>query len=119
MSQATKALALAAGLFIGLLQASPASAHAKLVQSDPAAEAVIASPKMVMLTFSQAVEPLEAKLTNVQTGAVSPLPAPVAQGAMLHYAITGTLPAGKYELSYRVVTPDTHVAAGTISFSVQ
>lgn len=115
---AIKALAIAAGLSLGLLQATPAFAHAKLVGSDPAAEAVIASPKMIMLTFSQAVQPVEAKLTHVQTGTVSDLPAPMAQGAMLHYSLSGPLAAGKYELSYRVVTPDTHVAVGTISFSV-
>ena len=115
---ALKALAVALVPCFALLQAAPAAAHAKLVGSDPAAEAVIASPKMIMLTFSQAVEPVEAKLTNVQTGAVADLPAPMAQGAMLHYSLTGALVAGKYELSYRVVTPDTHVTTGTISFSV-
>jgi methionine-rich copper-binding protein CopC len=105
--------------FIAVSAYAPrAEAHAKLISSVPAAETTVSSPQEIVLTLSQTVQPLQAKLTEVQTKSVIDLAAPKVNGAVLHYTLGRPLAPGKYEMFYRLATPDTHVVSGTIMFTV-
>lgn len=96
----------------------PAEAHAKLVTSVPVADATVTAPQEIVLTFSQIVQPLQAKLTDLSTQTATELTAPKVDGAAVHYQVGRVLRSGKYELTYRAATPDTHVATGIITFTV-
>jgi copper transport protein len=114
-------------LLLALLLASFATtaafAHASLVSSEPADDAVLATaPKQFVLTFNEAVTPLVLGLTG-PSGAVLPLADPVVRDLSL--VIEAPEPEGPdrpgrgtYVLSFRVVSGDGHPVGGTVVFSV-
>lgn len=79
-------------LFAGLLAtARPAAAHSELVASDPEAGAHLAAvPRTVTLTFSEAVDPAQVRVTAAGGGAPLPVTRP-AGGDVKSVAVT--LPA--------------------------
>jgi len=117
---AAASLALAAA--IGL--AGPASAHALLMSSDPAAGANLDSaPTVVTLTFTEAPDPrlssiqvLDAAGASVTAGAATAVPgAPDELRVPLK-----TLPKGIYTVSWRTFSSvDGHAATGSFAFGVE
>lgn len=101
-----------------VLWTGTAWAHAKLVSSMPAADAVTASPKEAVLTFNQAVKPLKCTLTDGAGQAIALPDPPYAVDAAVHCPIAATLPAGAYQLGWRVTTSDAHVVTGVVPFKV-
>lgn len=113
-----------------LLSGVPAFAHPKLVSATPAANAVVAAPKNLKLTFSE-------KLVSQFSGAelamtdmpgmkmnapmkMSGLKASVtADGISLVVMLAKPLPKGTYKLTYHVVSTDTHRVEGGYSFKVK
>ncbi len=100
------------------------SAHAVLVRSDPAQDAVLrVPPGRVRLWFSDAVDPQLSMAqvvtpTNQQAG---PQQASVPPGASNEIVVTlsSRLPAGAYVVLWRTIsTDDGHVESGSFSFSV-
>ncbi|QDZ13573.1 copper resistance CopC/CopD family protein [Humibacter ginsenosidimutans] len=100
-----------------------ASAHAVLVSSTPAdGSRVDSSPKQVVLTFDENIQlvPGTARVLS-STGTRAD-----AGGAHLTAAGTGitiplhpNLPRGSYTVTWRVVSADTHIVAGSIAFGVR
>ena len=113
--------ALAAAALAGvalLLGAAPAAAHNTLTGSTPADDATVADPVTeVVLEFDQAVQTefaqvavLGADQTPYGSGE------PVVVGRTVTQAVE-SLPDGRYDVSYRVISADGHPVSGTISFT--
>lgn len=113
------ALALLTGLAL-LTAAAPALAHTRLVGSDPADGASLATaPDRVALTFNEAMQADFSTVTVVgpdgaewQTGEVA------ASGDTVTVAVRPLGPAGRYEIGYRVVSDDGHPVAGSVAFTL-
>jgi copper transport protein len=113
---------LATGL-ISIAFATPASAHASLLKTSPAADSVVrVAPKQVLLTFGEsvyvggdAVQVYDDHLHRVDTGAAGHL---TNQGPTVGVALRPALPDGTYTVTWRVTSADTHVVSGGFVFSV-
>jgi copper transport protein len=115
-------LAVFAGLALSLLLAAPASAHAVLVNSSPAdGSRVDHQPAAVSLTFDEAVQPIaasdeviSASGARVDTGRLSQS----RDGATVTLALKPGLPTGTYTAIWRVVSADTHIVSGSVTFGL-
>ena len=106
-----------------LAWAAPASAHALVRSSDPAAGAVLATaPEQVLITFTEAPDPelssvqlLDASGLVVRTG-----PAQTVPGNPLQLRLPlPNLAQGAYTVVWRTVSDaDGHVTGGSFSFGV-
>jgi len=118
-----------AALVLGALPAV-AMAHPKLISSTPAANATVAKPTKLTLTFS---EKLLAPLSGVDLtmtgmpGMANHAPMPIkgfktaveGDGKTLAVTLPRALPAGSYDLDWHIVGADQHKIAGKYSFSVR
>lgn len=99
--------------------AGPASAHANLVSTDPAAGQVLeAPPEQITLTFDETVT-LSADGAQLYdaTGARIDAEARSVDGVVT-VRPAGEMADGTYVLTYRVISADSHPIAGSLSFSV-
>jgi copper transport protein len=114
------------GLLIGLIgglagPATPASAHAALVSTSPQANTIIAAaPMQVVLTFSEAVNPVEGKLkviapdgSRADRGEVK-----TSGGDVIIPLLPSASARGTYLVTYRVISADSHPIGGAFSYSV-
>lgn len=105
------------------LSSQHALAHAHLKLEQPAADATISpAPKMLTLTFSEGIEPnfSAIKITGpdnatVKTGKLKLDP---SNNTQVNLPIEGALGAGKYTVSWQVVSVDGHKTKGQYSFTV-
>ena len=107
---------------------SVALAHPKLLSSSPAANATVAKPTKLSLTFS---EKLLAPLSGVDLtmtgmpGMADHAPMPIkgfkttVDGNTMVVTLPRALPAGSYDLNWHIVGADQHKIAGKYSFSVK
>jgi copper resistance protein C len=104
-----------------LLSATQAYAHANLVGSNPAKDATVASPKVITLHFSEALEMKVSglKLTDIdgKPVAIKSVAAPDAKS--LAVAPATPLAPGLYTISWTSMGDDAHKMTGTVSFSVK
>ena len=110
---------VAVALTLVILGASPASAHATLLQSDPAPGGVLArSPSAITLRFdSQVSAALGAvRVYDRQGGRVDSGGTDV-QGAVVRLRVSG-LAKGSYVVTWRVTSADTHPVAGAFTFQI-
>jgi copper transport protein len=122
--RSTALLATLVGLIVLLLAATapPASAHAMLVEADPADRTRVASvPSEVVLTFNEPVTPapdgvrvFDAEAHRVDEGQWRDASRPELVGAQL----PGDLPDGGYVVTYRVISDDSHPISGALTFTV-
>jgi copper transport protein len=114
------ALLWAAGL--SLVVPLPASAHAELIVSTPAAGSSLPeAPKQLTMTFSEGIDPITAsvELLDEAGNAVPGLGAPTVHGAATVAVSLPQLPAALYTVSYRVTSAeDGHVSEGSWLFLV-
>lgn len=111
-----------AGLVVSVVFAAPASAHAVLVNSSPTdGSRVDTEPAAVSLTFDEAVEPIPASDevisatgARVDTGRLSQS----GDGTTITLPLRPGLPRGSYTAVWRVVSADTHVVSGSITFGL-
>lgn len=115
----------AAGGLVGLAlvlvgPATPASAHASLVGSDPLDGVVLsAPPDAVVLTFSEPV-----RLIPDRIAVVGPDGQPIHEGEPSVSGTQVTIPVaevfdiGTYLVSYRVISQDSHPVAGAVTYSL-
>lgn len=96
-----------------------ASAHDQLVSSDPAADAQLdTAPTVVTLEFSAAIMDTGLAMTVVDADGTDHLvDEPVADGTTVT-ATLDTLPAGGYQVRWRVVSSDGHPISGYVPFTV-
>lgn len=118
-AQATATLAVAASCVV-LATATGADAHAVLVASSPTDGAVSAQePSSVSLTFSGVVR----GPAYVTVSAPDGTPANRGRATVLdHRVVQATRSlgiAGRYAMSYRVVSADGHPVEGTVHFTVR
>lgn len=105
-----------AALAVVLLWPSLVLAHASLMTSEPAADAVLeTSPPAMSLTFNEAVEPLALHLID-SSGRSSDVANLVSDGATLRFAPPAVLPNGAHVLSWRVISGDGHPVGGSLTF---
>ncbi len=103
-----------------LLFASPVSAHAELVSSDPASgERLEAAPDTITMTFTESVNLVDDGIHLVDSvGATLKTPAPSVTGHTVTWPMPAQLPDGSYAVSWRVVSSDGHPVAGAFSFGI-
>ena len=110
------------GLVISVLLAGSASAHAVLERSSPADGArVDVEPAAVSLTFDEAVQPIPAFDEVISSTAVRADNGRLQQsadGATITLPLRPGLPKGSYTTVWRVVSADTHVVSGSITFGL-
>ena len=123
-------LAFTAPFLVALAFAGVAQAHTKLVSSSPAANATVAKPGRVVLTFSERVV---AKFTgatltmtsmpgmaNHQPMAITGFTSAMsADGKTLTLTMRRALAAGTYQLKWHAAGADTHRMEGTFTFTVK
>lgn len=106
----------------------PAAAHPSLVSASPAANASVARPTQIVLTFSETlVAPLsgiELTMTAMPGMANHPrMPirgfATKIDGRTLTAKFPRALPVGTYELKWHVVAADQHRIENTYTFTVR
>ncbi|MHA6779458.1 copper resistance CopC family protein [Pseudonocardia saturnea] len=113
------ALTLLCGLAL-LLGTGVASAHTRLVGSDPADGASLdAGPARVSLEFNETMQAGFSTITVVgpdgtqfQSGEVT------ADGAVVSIGVSPLGAAGGYEIGYRVISEDGHPVTGSIAFTL-
>lgn len=105
-----------------LLATSPAWAHAHLVSSNPAANATVAAPKTITLTFSEKLVPAFSKFDLVlpeHGGMKVAVKTTVSKDGK---RITGTpaaaLSAGAYKVVWTAASADGHKMNGEVAFKV-
>ncbi|WP_447876694.1 CopC domain-containing protein YobA [Serratia fonticola] len=109
-------------LFVGL-SSQQALAHAHLKVQTPAADTTVSSaPKVLTLNFSEGIEPnfSGVKVTGpdnavVKTGKLDLDP---SNNTQINVPIESDLGAGKYQVSWHVVSVDGHKTKGQYSFTV-
>jgi copper transport protein len=107
-----------AGLLTAILPAA-ARAHAVLLETIPAADALLArAPKAILLRFNEPVRPIAVQLLRAEDEAALDLPPVEATDTRLTLPLPQGLPDGSYVMSYRVTSADGHPVAGSFVFSV-
>jgi methionine-rich copper-binding protein CopC len=113
------ALALLCGLAL-LLGTGVASAHTRLLSSDPAdGTSLDTGPDRVSLEFNESMQPgfstitvVGADGTQFQTGDVT------ADGDSVSIGVSPLGAAGRYEIGYRVISEDGHPVTGSVAFTL-
>lgn len=120
LRRATHGLTLAT--VVGLTGfAQGAWAHAHVVSSDPAAQASVAAPKAVRVTFDSMLEGALSKLGVVDAQG-KPVTQAKAELDASRKTLTLSLPAlaaGRYQANWVAVASDGHRTQGNIKFSVK
>ncbi|MET3667477.1 copper homeostasis periplasmic binding protein CopC [Caulobacter sp. 1776] len=104
------------------LSAGQASAHAKLVSSDPAANATVAPPKAIHLTFNEKLAPT---FSSFELAMADGLKSPVktslsADRKTINGRPKAPLGAGVYKLTWHAAAADDgHRMDGAITFTVK
>ena len=106
-------------LFV-LLFASPAAAHAELVNITPANGAQLTRPPTeVQMTFTESVNLVDDGIRLVDhVGAIVATPDPTVDGRTVTLPMPADLPEGPYVVTWRVVSSDGHPVSGALSFGV-
>ncbi len=105
-------------LALTLFVTSAAFAHAQLLSTEPAANAVVAeAPELVRLTFNEPVNPLAIGLI-APDGTQIDLTGAATSGESIIVHLPEGLGEGTHVLSWRVVSVDAHPIAGALVFSI-
>ncbi|UXN73886.1 copper resistance protein CopC [Devosia sp. A8/3-2] len=95
-----------------------ARAHAQLLSTDPAENAVLDTlPQAVQLQFNEPVSPLAISLIG-SDGGKTDLLAATTGGESVAVTLPADLPRGTHVLSWRVVSTDGHPIGGSLVFSI-
>lgn len=114
-----KILACLGWPFLGLLLlTASAMAHAHLEKSVPAARAAVKSPRHVVLTFSEALEPAFSGALLMDQDGRNFSVAPTKVDGTVMTLTPGRLAPGRYRVSWHAVAHDTHRTEGNFSFTV-
>lgn len=118
-------LAAAAGLLVTVVAlliapATPASAHAVLSSSSPAASSVVPNgPSEVVLTFSESVRKVPDKVRVIAPdGSRADRGEPAFEGAVVTIPVDPAAGRGTYLVSFRVISADSHPVSGAFTYSV-
>ncbi|MFF2268523.1 copper resistance protein CopC [Cellulosimicrobium cellulans] len=119
---AAAALALGLAAAVTTLTAAPASAHDRILTSDPADGSQLATPPTaITLTFSTEPLPVEPQVVvSDSAGTVVTQGAPTIEGSTATLALDPAVALGgdTYTVAWRVVSSDGHPIEGTFAFTV-
>ena len=103
-----------------VLPAWPAQAHVHLQKSTPADGSTLkVSPPRLELAFSEAAHLTALSIRGSGEGAARKL-APLPADMTTQFAIDlPPLAPGNYRIEWRALSPDHHIASGTVSFAVK
>lgn len=107
---------------VSALAAGQASAHAKLVSSDPAAAATVAAPKTITLTFNEKLAPAFSSFELAMAdGMKAPVKTAVSKDRKsISGAPQGKLTPGAYKITWHAAAADDgHRMDGVITFTVK
>jgi copper resistance protein C len=107
---------------LAILGAGQASAHAALVKSNPAANATVAAPKVISLTFNEALTPAFSGFDmSMSDGMKMKVKTKVSKDKKtITGAPTGKLMAGAYKVNWHAAASDDgHKTTGTLAFTVK
>lgn len=107
---------------IALAPAAPVFAHAHVVKSTPAANAAIAAPKTVSVTFSEKLVPAFSKLEISMAGMNMAVPvktAVSADGKTMVGTPSGAFSKGNYVINWSAASVDGHKSKGSIPFKIK
>lgn len=118
---------IGAGLVAGLLISTVAQAHITLIDSSPAAAAVVASPSKIDLVFNEQLVPRASRIRLELVNQADPAEAAtqhldvqvVNGGATLRAKPHHSLGAGTYRVHWRAVGEDNHPITGEFFFSIE
>jgi copper resistance protein C len=112
------AVSLAAATLLAV--APVASAHTKLIGSNPASGAQVAdAPHELTLTFNEPVRPEIAQVTVAGPGGLQWTVGQIsAKDNALLVPVHPAGPAGPYTISYRIGSADDHPVTGTVAFTL-
>jgi methionine-rich copper-binding protein CopC len=105
-----------------LLAAGQAAAHAALVKSDPAANATVAAPKTISLTFNEDLTPAFSGFdVSMGDGMKMTVKTTVSKDKKTIVGVpTGPMMAGAYKISWHAAAADDgHKTTGTLAFTVK
>ena len=120
MKKLTLAIISISLIFAGM---QSANAHAQLTSSNPKKNEVIKTlPSLVWLEFDGDLLSFGDKQINKLTVTNSKkkrvdIGGPIVGGARISTKLKASLPAGKYLVTYRIVSEDGHPVQGTYSFT--
>jgi methionine-rich copper-binding protein CopC len=118
-----KPLAVLAFISLALAPAAPALAHAKVVSSNPAANAVVTAPKQISVTFNEKVVPAFSKLEVSMAGMAMNVPVKSsvsADGKTIMAVPQGAFMKGGYVIKWTAAAADDgHHTAGSIPFKIK
>ena len=95
----------------------PAWAHAKLISSDPAANASVKPPKWIKLTFAETLEPAFSGAELIDAAGKN-VPVSKSVGGTTITLLPLTLRPGAYTVTWHSVGRDTHRVSGSFGFKV-
>ena len=119
MRKVLSVLALAA---VALAPAATALAHAQVVSSSPAANAAIAAPNQVSVTFNEKLVPAFSKLDIKMAGMNMKVPLKTslsADGKTLTGTPQGAFTKGNYVINWTAASADGHKTSGSIAFKIK
>lgn len=119
---AYRALLAAAVLSASILASGQAGAHAKLVTSDPTANATVAAPKTIRLTFNEKLAPAFStfELAMADGMKMSVKTSVSSDRKTITGVPKGPLMAGAYKVTWRAAAADDgHRMDGTLAFTVK
>jgi methionine-rich copper-binding protein CopC len=112
-------LALAASALV----AGQASAHARLLQSQPRAGATVVSPAQLRLSFSETIVPAKSSVVLSRPAAkpvtLGPLTLDAKDKRVVVVAVPQKLAPGAYKVRWGMTTTDTHHTEGGFAFTVK
>jgi len=122
--QIRKLVGLATTVGVGaLLLAGQAAAHAKLVTSNPTANAVVDAPKVITLRFNEKVTPAFSgfELLMVEHNNMKvPVTTVVSKdGTTITGTPQGAFMAGSYKIKWHAASSDGHRMTGDVDFKVK
>lgn len=112
---------IALGGAAALAVSGPALAHAKLVKSNPAAEATVKSPKTITLTFNERVVPAFSKFELAMPAHNMNIPVKTTvsrDGKRIVGTVPSTLMKGAYTINWTAAGADGHKMTGKVGFKV-
>jgi methionine-rich copper-binding protein CopC len=104
-------------LLLAIVLATPAFGHAKLVSSDPSANARVRSPGLIKLHFSENLEPAFSSASLIDSAGKT-VPVSKAVGSDTITLLPMTLKPGAYKVTWQSVGRDTHRVTGSFGFTV-
>lgn len=104
-----------------VMTAGTASAHARLVSSTPAANATVAAPRSITLTFSERMVPAFSTFDVVNAaGAKTAASMTVSEdGRSITGSLARPLVSGGYTVNWAIASSDGHRMTGSYAFTVR